>query len=131
MGPLAWIFSIGSKLLNPLGNIIGAIPDANVQLANAKSEEERIHANERIVVLQSKANLMAAEAPFTRLNVFVRTALAAAPTLVITKLLVWDKALGQWTGGHTDALDPNLWKIIFMCYGFYFLADVSRVIWKD
>jgi hypothetical protein len=37
--------------------------------------------------------------------------------------LIWDKALGDWTGGHTDALDPNLWQVIMATVGFYFLYE--------
>jgi hypothetical protein len=39
------------------------------------------------------------------------------------KLYVYDKALGQWTGGHTDALDPNLWTVVTATIGFYFLYE--------
>jgi hypothetical protein len=128
LGPIGWIAEIGSKLLDPIGNIVKSLADAKVQLANAHNDEERIHAQERVTILQNKANLMIAEAPYTRLNVIIRTAMAAIPTILIAKIMLWDKAFGQWTGGHTDALDPNLWKIVFMCYGFYFLTDVSRLV---
>jgi hypothetical protein len=127
-GPIGWIAEIGSKLLSPLGGIVKSLADAKVQLANAKNDEERIHAAERVTILQTKANLMAQEAPFSRLNIFMRTCMAAIPTILIAKVMLWDKAFGQWTHGHTDALDINLWKIVFMCYGFYFLTDVSRLI---
>jgi len=32
--------------------------------------------------------------------------------IFVGKLLLWDKAFGQWTGGTTDALDVNLWWIV-------------------
>lgn len=48
--------------------------------------------------------------PFTR---WVRPALAAPVVIVLFKLLVWDLALGQWTGGHTPPIDANRWQIIF------------------
>jgi hypothetical protein len=50
-------------------------------------------------------------------------------SILIGKVLVWDKALGQWTGGRTDALDPNLWQVVMVVLGFYFLSEtVSRVL---
>jgi hypothetical protein len=46
---------------------------------------------------------------FTR---WVRPAMAAPVVFLLWKLIVYDKALGDWTHGHTDALDPNLWNVV-------------------
>lgn len=42
----------------------------------------------------------------------VRPALALPVIVLMAKLIIWDKALGQWTAGSTDALDPHLWSYI-------------------
>lgn len=39
----------------------------------------------------------------------VRPSLGWVVIVLLTKVIVYDKALGQWTHGHTDPLDPNLW----------------------
>lgn len=39
----------------------------------------------------------------------VRPLLALPVIVLMWKLLVWDKALGQWTGGHTDSLSDQIW----------------------
>lgn len=42
----------------------------------------------------------------------VRPGLALPVIIIMFKLLVWDKALGQWTGGHTDPLDAHMWSYV-------------------
>jgi hypothetical protein len=42
----------------------------------------------------------------------VRPSIGWIVVVLLAKVLIWDKALGQWTQGHTDALDPNLWSVV-------------------
>lgn len=42
----------------------------------------------------------------------VRPALGWIVVLLVGKILLWDKAFGQWTGGSTDPLDTNLWWVV-------------------
>lgn len=42
----------------------------------------------------------------------IRPLLALPVVILLFKVLVYDKALGEWTGGRTDALDPNLWGVV-------------------
>jgi hypothetical protein len=39
----------------------------------------------------------------------VRPLLALPVIILVWKLLVWDKALGQWTHGSTDSLSDQIW----------------------
>lgn len=50
----------------------------------------------------------------------VRPMIGFAVVILIWKVIVYDKALGQWTGGHTDALDPKLWNVVMVIIGAYF-----------
>lgn len=43
---------------------------------------------------------------------WVRPALAVPVIVIIAKLLIWDKALGDYTHGHTDPLDVHMWSYI-------------------
>lgn len=54
---------------------------------------------------------------FTRLP---RPAIACAVVVLIWKLLVWDKALGQWTSGHTDPLGADIWSVVKVIIIAYF-----------
>ena len=49
----------------------------------------------------------------------VRPTLGWIVILLLAKILIYDKALGQWTHGHTDQLDVNLWKVVMVIIGAY------------
>jgi hypothetical protein len=101
--------------LNPLAAILDALRKAEAVLIDAKTQAERIAAQERIAALQ--AQLAAAGHPIDALM----RALFAAPFLAyIWKLVLWDKIVrgGQ---GATDDLSNNLWYIALTIVGFYFL----------
>ncbi|KRQ99295.1 3TM-type holin [Bradyrhizobium valentinum] len=42
----------------------------------------------------------------------VRPTLGWIVIILLGKILLYDKAFGQWTGGHTDPLDPRLWSVV-------------------
>ena len=67
----------------------------------------------------------------------VRPAAAWVVIIFIAKVLLYDKAFGQWTGGHTDSLDVNLWWVVQTIIISYFggrsaekVADKIAGIWK-
>lgn len=58
----------------------------------------------------------------------VRPGIGWVILILLAKVLLYDKAFGQWTGGHTDALDSNLWNVVMVVIGSYFgAAAVERV----
>ena len=42
--------------------------------------------------------------------------------------LIWDKVLGGLTGGTTDPLSPELWRVVMVVIGFYFLYEATRAV---
>lgn len=66
-----------------------------------------------------------------------RPLIALAVVVLIWKLLVYDKALGQWTAGHTDPLGEDIWSVVKVIIISYFggrtaekVADKITGIWK-
>lgn len=112
-------------LLNPLGAITKSIAQAYAAKQNAETDQERIQSEQQIKTLEARRDVMVAEARNPG-NVIMRGLLALPPAFVIAKILIWDKALGQWTGGHTDSISPDLWHIVMIVYGFYFLDNIVR-----
>jgi uncharacterized membrane protein len=101
--------------INPLSTILGQIQQWEAKLLDAKTEQERIAAQERIGALQAQASV--AGHP---LDAIVR-ALFAAPFLIyLWKLVLWDKIITAGTGS-TDDLSNNLWYVAMVIVGFYFL----------
>lgn len=126
-----------------VNTLTSRIADARIAAINAKTQEERIAAEERqkslemqrdvlVQSLQSRAGLQQAEAGVSIANIITRTFLAAPVGIVLWKIFVWDKAFGQWTGGRTDALSGELWQVITAVIGFYFLYEgavgITRLI---
>lgn len=67
----------------------------------------------------------------------IRPLLALPVIILVWKLLVWDKALGQWTFGRTDELSDQIWWYCTTVTIAYFggrtaekIADKISGIWK-
>jgi hypothetical protein len=114
-------------LIDPISRVINGLTEARKAEANAKTDQERIHAQERIKALEAKRDVLVAEANDVS-NRRMRMFIAFGPALYLNKIFVWDKVLGPITHGRTDPLDENLWWVISAVIGFYFLAEASRFI---
>lgn len=117
-------------LSDAISNVSKAIADARIAAINAKTQEEKIAAEERVNTLEKRRDVMVAEASASKANIYVRTFIALPVGILFWKIFVWDKALGQWTGGRTDALSPELWHVISIVIGFYFLYEGAVGITK-
>lgn len=130
-GPLGALAGFAKSLIAPLTAIWGKIEDTKVQLAQVTSETDRARLTAKLEVLQARANLMVSESRVSKLNIYVRTAIGGGVAFLIDKILVWDKALGQWTGGYTDPLGPDLWHTVWVVLGFYFLYEGVSIFKKS
>jgi hypothetical protein len=114
-------------LIDPISRIVGKIADARLEAARAETDRERVAAEERVRALQARRDVLVAESG-NRANAWMRLFIAAGPALYLNKIFIWDKVLGPLTGGSTDALDDNLWKVVAAVIGFYFLYEASRFL---
>lgn len=129
---LSFLASLG------IGTIVRQLAAAYEAKQKAVTDVERIAADERIKTLEAKLEakraVLVAEGGLTRVNAYVRAVIGIEVAFLLGKILIWDKALGQWTGGRTDALDANLWQVVMAVVGFYFLYEaataVTRIIRK-
>jgi hypothetical protein len=122
------MFALLLGLIDPISRIAGKIADARVAQANAQTDRDKIAADERVKGLEAKRDVMVAEQG-SRLNPMMRAFLAAPVAILLWKVFVYDKALGQWTSGRTDGLSPELWYVVMLVVGFYFL-DTIAARWK-
>lgn len=114
--------------LNPISRIADAIAKAKIAVATAQTDQERIAAEERLKSLEGRQAVLIAESGNRVagiVNSCIRALLALPVAFLLWKVLVYDKALGQWTQGRTDALDENLWKVVAAVIAFYFLYDIA------
>jgi|SRR6478609_9067899 len=140
MGILTALLGLPGLISGAFGTINGitkALADAKIAQINATTAQEKIIADERVSTLQARRDVLIAEAGSgSRLNLFMRTAIAVGPASVILKLFLWDKVIGSLVGCSqapkgtcgiftTDTLDANLWTVITIVLGFYFVSEVT------
>ena len=122
-----WGFLTGLLGLgDTISKITGQIAQVRLERAKAETDQERIHADERIKALEAKREVLIAEGQKSSVNMFVRAFLAVPIGILLWKLFVYDKAFGQWTHGRTDALSPEMSQIMMVVIGFYFLYETVR-----
>lgn len=126
-------------LFGTIDNLTKAISDQKIAAINATTEKERVRANENVLTLQARRDVMIAESAHSKVNIYMRALISVGPTSVLLKIFLWDKVIGSFVGCSqaargtcgmfvTDPLDANLWQVIMVVLGFYFLADTSSVI---
>lgn len=62
---------------------------------------------------------------FTRLP---RPLMGCSVAFLVFKILVWDLALGQWTGGHTDKLSPQaFWLMTTIVIAYFGTRSAEKI----
>lgn len=144
MGAIAAIFTglsaasgFFSGMFGTINGVTKALGDAKIAAINAGTAQEKIHADERVSMLQARRDVLIGEANSgSRLNLIIRSLFALGPLSVVLKLYVWDKVIGSLVGCSqaatgtcgaftTDPLDENGWKVISVVLGFYFVSEIS------
>lgn len=132
MGFLSAILGLIPGLFTTVNGITNAITNEKINLANAQVESDKVAIGEKIASLQAKRDVLIAESGASKLNAIIRASIGGSVAFLLAKIFVYDKALGDWTAGHTDPLDPNLWTVIMATLGFYFVyegaVNATRII---
>lgn len=122
-------------LFNTVNGITNAIANERLAVISAKTDQERIAAQERLNTLQAQRDVLVEDAKHSKLDVIMRFAIAVGPAAFLTKIFLWDKVIGSFTSDNiwkTDPLDSNLWGVITAVVGFYFLysgaVGVAKII---
>jgi uncharacterized membrane protein len=102
--------------------VLKAIQQERRNAQNATTERERQASEERIEILQQRAEIIkrAQSDPYER---FIRMGFALPFVIYIWKLVVWDKVFGF---GATDALSPELSDIMWTVILGYFVDVVVK-----
>lgn len=125
---LSFLLGLIPGAFTTINGITNAISNTKIAALNATTEQDKIAAEATVETLQARRDVMVAEAGGSKINGIMRFFIAVGPAVLLTKVYIWDKALGDYTGGHTDPLDPNLWGVITAVVGFYFLYDASTTV---
>jgi hypothetical protein len=92
----------------------------------ARNAQERINLESEIAVLENRRSVLIAEAK-SNWNVIFRVVLALPFCIFIWKVIVYDKVLGL---GATDDLSRDLWNLMLVVYGFYFVYETAALFKK-
>lgn len=142
---ISFLLGLIPGAFSTINGITNAISNERIRKIDATTDQERIRADERIKSLEAKRSVLVAEAGTSRVNAFLRAALAVPIVVVLGKFYIWDKVIGSFSGCagqmgsalecatfRTDPLDTNQWAIITAVVGFYFLyegaVNVTRII---
>ncbi len=115
-------------LFGTINSITAAISNEKIALITATTQQEQIAANERINALQQRRDVLIADAAHGSLDIWIRSIIAIGPALYLFKIFVIDKVFGFIFHTTTDTLDPNLWNVVMVVLGFYFLSETSTRI---
>ena len=112
-------------LVDPITKITSQIVEWQAKKINAVTEQQRIQAEENVKKLEAMRDVQIAEA-HTPVNVLARAFLMFPIGIFIWKVVIWDNVLDL---GSTEDLSPNLWSLVFIMWGFYFVTDLAK-LWK-
>lgn len=126
------------KVLDTVQTVTNAIRDEKIVQINAKTDQERIASQERTVQLEARRDVLISEGTnpaSAKINACTRLLAASSGILIVMKLLIWDKVVGSFMGCaakpasvigcatfNTDPLGADMWGLIMIIFGFYFLA---------
>ena len=109
---LSWLTGSGIKAI---GGELRAAYEAKL---TAQTDAAKLAAEETIARLEAQQSILLAEQG-RWLTAWVRPAIAFPFVLFLWKIIVWDKVLGY---GTTDNLSPELWNLMMVVMGAYFLT---------
>lgn len=111
---------LGGGIVGQIGKELNAAYKSKLA---AKNNTERVEADKVISTLQARKDVLVAESR-SRWNIAFRAFLALPFGLFVWKAVVWDKLLGL---GATDDLSADLWNLMMVVYGFYFVYETASL----
>jgi hypothetical protein len=119
--------SLISGLFGTVNGITNAIANEKIAAMTAKTDQERVAAQERVNSLSIQRDVLVADAAHSKLDLYMRSLIALGPACYLLKIFLWDKVLAAWNNGSTDPIDANLWNVVMVILGFYFLTTTARM----
>lgn len=117
---LSWLGGSGIKAI---GGELRAAYEAKLK---AQTDQQKLEAEETIARLEAQQSILIAEQG-RWLTAWVRPAIAAPFVIYIWKLIIWDKVFGY---GSTDNLSPELWQMMTVIIGAYFLTRPFETVFR-
>lgn len=123
-------------VLGTVNGITNAISNQKIVALRAKTDEERIAAEERLKVLVARRDTLMDAQSRSKFPIVVQSLLGLIAVLILAKMGVWDKVIGSFLGCageagklpgcetfRTDALGTELATLIGGSLAFYLLVN--------
>lgn len=127
LGSILGIFQAFTGIGSAIKAISNDIAAAKIAALQSKEGHARLEAEERVRTLEARRDVLIAESSSgSRLNQFVRAALAWPIIIILWKVFIWDYAFHELTKGTTPMLSEWMWGVVIAVIGFYFVTERFR-----
>lgn len=126
------LLSLLPGVFSTINGITKAISDEKIKGLQAKTDQEKIAAQERVNTLQAQRDVLVSSASQSKLDIYMRNFIALGPAAYIFTIFFYDKVLGSITQHATDKVTDAQWGVVTAVIGFYFLysgaVGVARIV---
>lgn len=136
---LRFILGLIPGVFRTIDGITNAISNQKIAAIKAKTEEERIRAEENVKTLEARKEGLINAQNKSKFTVIIQNLLGSVGLVVLAKLGVWDKVVGSFMGcagrnGNlpgcetflTDPLGTDLSALVGATIAFFLVATVLR-----
>jgi hypothetical protein len=120
--------AIIAGLFGTINGVTNALSNEKIALITATTQKEQIQAQERVNTLTLQRDVLIADAAHGSWDIWIRTAIAIGPASYMLKIFLIDKTFGFLFQTRTDDLSPELWQVVMVVLGFYFLSETSTKV---
>lgn len=121
----AWLLQLIPGVFTTINGITSAISNEKIAALNATSVQDQIAATERVNTLQAQRDVLIADSSHSSIDMWMRTAIAFGPMVILNKIFIYDKVLGL--GSTPIGNSDYIWNVIMVVVGFYFLHSVASI----
>lgn len=126
-------------VLSTVNGITNAISNQKIAALKAKTDEERIAAEERLKVLVARRDTLMDAQSRSKFPIIVQSLLGLIAVIILAKMGVWDKVVGSFLGCageagkfpgcetfRTDPLGTELATLVGGSLAFYLLVNRNK-----
>lgn len=130
---LEWIIGkiFSSAFLGPVKDLVLGYQKNNLDAIGSHEAQVEALAVRATQLDQREAEINAAVVIAEQGNWFTRIPrpiMGCSVAFLVAKLLVWDLALGQWTGGHTDKLSSQaFWLMTTIVIAYFGTRSAEKI----
>lgn len=115
------IFGLAKSGIDAITSISNAISNTKIAAINATTEQERVAATERAAGLEAQRDVLVEDAKHSKIDQWIRLAYSAGPIFILNKIYFYDKIFDG-----TTILSAELWNVIYITLGFFFVHAIVR-----